>query len=95
MGKIHDQLEEKLSEVKKSIIDGLNDLIKEKAILPFTLELCDSYTLRELEDDDIYKVNCVLGKAITRDGDSFDFIELEIDILLWLVFMIEENEFVI
>ncbi len=92
MGKIHDQLEEKLSEVKKSIIDGLNDLIKEKAIRPFTAELCDCYTLGE---DEIYKVDCVLGKAITRDGDSYDFIELEIDVLLWIVFMIEENEFVI
>lgn len=91
MGKVHSILEKEVSELKGRILNNLTGLFVEKQVTDKQVELTNLYGLGG--GDVIRAVDCQHKKAITDLGESFDFVELEIDILLWILCQIENDDF--
>ena len=91
MGKIHDVLEKELGDIKSRISNNLKGLFISKGIGGQKIDLKNIYGISS--DEAIIGIDCGKNKVLTDNGDTYDFNELEADILLWLVFEIEENSF--
>lgn len=95
MGKIHFTLEKEVNEIKNRMLCNLTELFVEKQITNAIIDLHNIYGLNS--EEAITSVDCQNRKVIasSEDGSSmYDFkIELEIDVLLWLILQIEDNYF--
>lgn len=91
MGKVHSTLEKEVGEIKNRIYCNIIGIFVEKQLTDKQIDLINIYGIADGEA--ICAVDCKNKKAVTDMGESYEFKELEVDILLWIFCQLEDDEF--